>query len=96
MKKAILVFLVTFICFVAFAQKKDTFTLESIPTHDEFGNFYQITKQFDHIPTHQDSLNFNTYAHKYIKHNMDSICNRNYEYERAKKIKKLANKPKNK
>lgn len=42
----------------AFSQTKDTFELYSIPTYDEYGNYYQVVKRYDHIPTKQDSLDF--------------------------------------
>jgi len=96
MKKIILSILVTFICFTTYSQSKDTFVLESIPHYDEFGNLYQVTKYYNHIPTRQDSLNFNIEVQKFVKHNMDSVYRRNYEYERTRKSKKSINKSKNK
>ena len=41
-----------------YSQTKDTFELYSFPTYDEYGNYYQVVKRFDHIPTKQDSLDF--------------------------------------
>jgi hypothetical protein len=40
------------------SQTKDTFELLSFPTYDEYGNYYQVVKKFDHLPTKQDSLIF--------------------------------------
>ena len=39
-------------------EKKDTFYLESFPTYDEYGNYYQVTKAYDHPPTSEDSATF--------------------------------------
>ena len=38
--------------------KKRTYRLESIPTYDSLGNLYGTVKDYDHIPTHQDTIDF--------------------------------------
>jgi len=60
------------------AQISDTFTLSSIPYYDEFGNLYGTKKEYDHIPTAQDSAEFNISTHKYIAEMMDSIKKADY------------------
>lgn len=70
--------ILTSIAFIAIsisasAQTKDTFTLKSFPTYDEFGNYYEVIKSFDHIPTQQDSADFKRESRIQIKAGMDSI-----------------------
>ena len=55
------------------SQTKDTFILKSFPTYDEFGNYYEITKSFDHIPTSQDSADFKRESRIQIHHLADSV-----------------------
>lgn len=55
------------------AQTKDTFVLKSFPTYDQFGNYYEVTKSFDHIPTQQDSICFKEESKVQIKVWMDSL-----------------------
>lgn len=57
----------------ASAQTKDTFTLKSFPTYDEFGNYYEVIKSFDHIPTQQDSICFKEESRAQIHHLADSV-----------------------
>ena len=53
------------------AQEK--YILRSIPTYDSLGNLYGTQREFDHIPTKEDSLQFEEDSRKYIKHTIDSI-----------------------
>lgn len=55
------------------SQTKDTFILKSFPTYDEFGNYYEVTKSFDHIPTSQDSADFKRESRIQIHHLADSV-----------------------
>jgi hypothetical protein len=70
--------IITFFAFVAIststsAQTKDTFILKNIPTYDQFGNLYIVTKSFDHIPTSQDTLNFDKESKIQVNLLMDSV-----------------------
>lgn len=55
--KKIIIFLL-FLSTKSYSQTKDTFELKSFPTYDEYGNYYQVVKRYDHVPTKQDSLDF--------------------------------------
>jgi len=57
----------------ASAQTKDTFVLKSFPTYDEFGNYYEVVKSFDHIPTSKDSANFKKESRAQIHAIIDSV-----------------------
>ena len=54
-------------------KNKKTYTLESIPTYDSLGNLYGIKKTYDHIPTHNDSIEFEIESDIEIKKMIDSI-----------------------
>ena len=59
MKTLILTIVIALTATVASGQeKKDTFYLESFPTYDEYGNYYQVAKAYDHIPTSKDTADF--------------------------------------
>jgi len=75
MKKILILIILTLSVSVALAQTKDTFALKSIPTYDEFGNCYRVIKQYDHVPTTQDSASFVIESSMLIHHMIDSIAN---------------------
>jgi len=52
---------------------KDSFTLTSIPTFDINGNYYSYEKKYDHLPTHQDSIDFNNEKNDAFRPIMDSV-----------------------
>jgi hypothetical protein len=53
------------------AQQK--YTLYSIPTYDSAGNLYGVQKNFDHLPTKEDSIQFQIESRKYIDNWIDSL-----------------------
>ena len=58
MKKVIISLASIVISISALSQTKDSFVLKSIPNYDEFGNYYEVVKSFNHIPTSKDSADF--------------------------------------
>jgi hypothetical protein len=52
---------------------KDSFTLTSIPTFDINGNYYSYEKKYDHLPTKQDSIDFNNEKNDAFRPIMDSV-----------------------
>jgi|GEM_PF-878160 len=52
---------------------KDSFTLTSIPTFDINGNYYSYEKKYDHLPAHQDSIDFNNEKTDAFRPIMDSV-----------------------
>ena len=54
-------------------ESKQTYTLESIPTYDSLGNVYNVKKEYNHKPTHEDSVEFEIESDKEIKKTMDSV-----------------------
>ena len=62
------------------AQTKDTFCLKSFPNYDEFGNYYEVTKSFDHVPTSQDTLDFKRESDKQIDLMMEQVKRENNYY----------------
>jgi len=52
---------------------KDSFTLTSIPTFDINGNYYSYKKKYDHLPTKQDSIDFNIEKNDAFRPIMDSV-----------------------
>lgn len=51
---------------------QEKYILYSIPTYDSLGNIYQTQRAFDHIPTKQDSIQFEIESRKYITNWIDS------------------------
>lgn len=86
MKKTIILFIFIAISMRVSAQTKNTFVLKSFPTYDEFGNYYEVIKSFNHIPTYQDSVNFKRESRIQIRKQIDSI--RKIYYIPTKKLKK--------
>ena len=64
----------------ASAQTKDTFVLKSFPTYDEFGNYYEVVKSFDHIPTSKDSADFKRESDEQIDLMMKKVKKENNYY----------------
>ena len=52
---------------------KDSFTLTSIPMYDVNGNYYSFEKKYDHLPTKQDSLDFNNEKNEAFRPIIDSV-----------------------
>jgi len=76
--RSILIFSILISC-VCVAQSqnlepvKDSFTLTSIPTFDINGNYYSYEKKYDHLPTKQDSIDFNNEKNDAFRPIMDSV-----------------------
>jgi hypothetical protein len=51
---------------------QEKYILYSLPTYDSLGNIYQTQRTFDHIPTKQDSFQFEIESRKYIRNWIDS------------------------
>ncbi len=80
MKKLLVLFVITLSFQQAKSQAKpltqDTvYTLSSIPCYDEFGNYYGVVKQYDHIPTKQDSIQFKIDSNREVRKMIDSVRN---------------------
>lgn len=74
MRTVILVIIATTLSITALAQSaKDTFYLSSFPTYDEFGNYYQVTKMYDHIPTSKDTSDFAVESNAQLAKLIDSV-----------------------
>jgi hypothetical protein len=76
--RSILIFSILISCvYVAHSQNlepaKDSFTLTSIPTFDINGNYYSYEKKYDHLPTKQDSIDFNNEKNDAFRPIMDSV-----------------------
>lgn len=52
---------------------KDSFTISSRPTYDINGNYYSYEKKYDHLPTKQDTLDFNKEKNAAFRPIMDSV-----------------------
>lgn len=89
MKKLITTAAVIFTTLTLSAQTKDTFVLKSFPAYDEMGNYYEIRKSYDHIPTQQDSIAFTRESNMQISIWIDSVA-------KARTLPKKANKKSNK
>jgi hypothetical protein len=80
------IFIFTF--FITKAQNlkpiKDSFTLTSIPMYDVNGNYYSYEKKYDHLPTKQDSIDFNNDKKDAFRSIIDSV-----EREVAKEQKRI-------
>jgi hypothetical protein len=70
---SVIVLYIIALAFGCAAKHKQTYTLESIPTYDSLGNLYGIRQEYDHIPTHQDSIDFEIDSDKAIQKTMDSV-----------------------
>lgn len=55
--------------------KRRMYKLESIPYYDSLGNLYGDVKYYDHIPTHQDTLDFEAASDAEIKKNIKTKIN---------------------
>lgn len=85
MKKIIIFLLI--LSTKCYSQTKDTFELVSFPTYDEYGNYYQVVKKYDHIPTQKDSLDFKKESRSSISQMMLEERKR-FEPKPAKRKKK--------
>jgi hypothetical protein len=52
---------------------KDSFTLTSNPTYDINGNYYSYRKKYDHLPTKQDSIDFDKETFEAFRPIIDSV-----------------------
>ena len=52
---------------------KKTYILESIPTYDSLGKLYGVRNTYDHIPTHDDSVQFEIESDIEINKMIDSV-----------------------
>lgn len=75
MKKIVTIVVSTVISLAAMSQTKKVYTLSSFPTYDENGNAYQVVKEYDHLPTAEDSVNFKIESDAHIDHMIDSVAN---------------------
>ena len=48
------------------ASAQTMYKMECIPIYDEDGNLYQMRQVYDHLPTKQDSIDFEKSAKKYM------------------------------
>lgn len=69
----VIVLLILTLPFRLHNQTKKIYTLESIPTYDSMGNLYGIKKEYNHIPTREDSILFNQESDKEIQKMIDSV-----------------------
>ena len=76
------------ITLTGYSQSKDTFVMKSFPTYDEFGNYYEIEKSYNHIPTREDSIKFRKESEIQINFWMDSLRKIYYIPKRKVKHKK--------
>ena len=72
MKKVVTILVSTVISLAAMSQTKKTYTLNSFPTYDQYGNYYEVTKEYDHLPTAQDSTSFELESRIHINRMIDS------------------------
>ena len=52
---------------------KDSFTFTNMPTYDINGNYYSYVKNYDHLPTKQDTIDFYKELHEAFRPTMDSV-----------------------
>jgi hypothetical protein len=52
---------------------KDSFTLTSNPMYDVNGNYYRSEKKYDHLPTKQDSIDFDNHKFDAFRPIIDSV-----------------------
>lgn len=76
MKKIVTIVVSTVISLAAMSQTKKVYTLSSFPTYDENGNAYQVVKEYDHLPTAEDSANFKVESRARINRMIDSVASR--------------------
>ncbi len=55
-------------------------TLYSVPTYDSLGNFFQVKKRYDHLPTQLDSIAFANSLSGEIHKMMDEYGREQQEY----------------
>lgn len=71
--KGILTTLVILLALSSTAQTKQVYYLSTLPTYDENGNVYQISQQYDHVPTSDDSSYFKKVSRKQMVRLIDSV-----------------------
>ena len=69
----VIILLILTLPFRLHTKPKKIYTLESIPTYDSMGNLYGVKKEYNHIPTHEDSILFNQESDKEIQKMIDSV-----------------------
>lgn len=74
MKEVIAILAAVILSTTVNAQTKEVYTLSSFPTYDEFGNYYQVVKEYDHLPTTQDSISFKLESGQQVDHMIDSMA----------------------
>jgi hypothetical protein len=84
MKKINLTILFFLLSLTGFSQTKDTFFLKSIPTYDEFGNYYQVIERFTYPPTKSDSIQFEKESRIEMTKFFDSLRKTYYVPKRKK------------
>lgn len=90
MKPTLLTILAAVTFTAASAQtSKDTFYLQSFPTYDEYGNYYQIVKAYDHIPTSKDTAEFKRESSASISKMMDSVVTSYKIVPKRKSVKRI-------
>ena len=52
---------------------KQVYYLSTLPTYDENGNVYQISQQYDHVPTSDDSSYFKKVSRIQMVRLIDSV-----------------------
>lgn len=66
-----LIFATMMLSLTSSAQEK--YILRSIPTYDSVGNLYRTQREFDHLPTKEDSIQFQIESREYIYSWIDSL-----------------------
>lgn len=51
---------------VSTASAQTMYKMESIPIYDEDGNLYQMRQVIDHLPTHDDTIEFDKSVKEYL------------------------------
>jgi hypothetical protein len=54
-----------------------TYKMETLPNFDMDGNVYVVKREYDHLPTKEDSINFNNESRIEISKMIDSIKDKN-------------------
>lgn len=54
---------------------KKTYTMETLPNFDMDGNVYMVRREYDHLPTKEDSIKFRKESRIEISRMIDSIKN---------------------
>lgn len=90
MKKLLFIIVAALMTSFATAQVKDRFELKSIPVYDMDGNVYIVVKSYDHVPTRQDSLDFEAYRKVEVRRMLEGVqkANKPKPYKPRKKSDK--------